>query len=153
MKFYQITKNFKIMETTEKTNITVEATIQSPVEKVWKFWNDPQHITKWCAASDDWHAPYAENDLRKDGKFKTTMAAKDGSVSFDFEGTYTNVQPNKKIEYEIADGRKVQIIFSSQGNSTKVVETFEAENENPVELQRGGWQAILDSFKKYAEEA
>jgi uncharacterized protein YndB with AHSA1/START domain len=146
-------QKFIIMETTEKTNITVEATIQSPVEKVWKLWNEPQHVTKWCSASDDWHAPYAENDLRKDGKFKTTMAAKDGSISFDFEGTYTNVQPNKKIEYEIADGRKVQIIFTSQGNSTKVVETFEAENENPVELQRGGWQAILDSFKKYVEKA
>jgi uncharacterized protein YndB with AHSA1/START domain len=139
------------METTERTTVTVEATINAPVEKVWEAWTKPQHITKWCNASDDWHAPYAENDVRKDGKFKTTMAAKDGSVSFDFEGHYTNVQPNKLIEYAIADGRRVRVAFSPQGTATKVTETFETENENPVEMQRGGWQAILDNFRKYVE--
>lgn len=139
------------METAAKTNITVEAIIHAPVEKVWKFWNEPKHISQWCAASDDWHAPYAENDLRKDGKFKTTMAAKDGSFSFDFGGVYTKVEPNKTIEYTMDDGRKVSIIFSAQGDSTKVTETFEAETENPIEMQRGGWQAILDNFKKHTE--
>jgi len=139
------------METTEKTAITVEATINAPVEKVWKSWNEPQHITQWCAASEDWHAPYAENELRKGGKFKTTMAAKDGSMSFDFDGVYRKVEPNKTIEYELTDGRKVQVIFSGQGNETKVVETFEAEGTNPIELQRQGWQAILDRFKSYTE--
>jgi uncharacterized protein YndB with AHSA1/START domain len=139
------------METTTKPAITVEATVKAPAEKVWKLWNEPQHITKWCAASDDWHAPHAENDLRKDGKFKTTMAAKDGSFSFDFEGVYTNVQPHKLIEYAMSDGRKVQIKFAGNGNETKVIETFDPENQNPIEMQRGGWQAILDNFKKYSE--
>jgi len=139
------------METAAKTAITVETLIKAPVEKVWKFWSEPKHITRWCQASDDWHAPYAENDLRTGGKFKTTMAAKDGSASFDFEGVYTNVQPHKVIEYTIGDGRKVAIQFSGKGNETKVIETFDAESVNPIEMQRGGWQAILDNFKKYTE--
>jgi len=139
------------METTMKSAITVEAVVNAPVEKVWKFWSEPKHITQWCQASPDWHAPHAENDLRTHGEFKTTMAAKDGSVSFDFGGVYTNVQHNKLIEYTIGDGRKVKISFSGNGNETKVTETFEAEGENPEEMQRGGWQAILDSFKNYTE--
>ena len=139
------------METTEKTAITVETVVKAPVEKVWKFWNEPEHITQWCFASDDWHAPHAENDLRKDGKLKTTMAAKDGSFSFEFEGVYTNVVPYKRIEYNIVDGRKVDIRFSPVGNETKVTETFEAESTNPIEMQRGGWQAILDNFRKHVE--
>jgi uncharacterized protein YndB with AHSA1/START domain len=140
------------METTQKSAITIETVVKAPVEKVWKSWSDPKHIAKWCNASDDWHAPYADNDLRKNGKFKTTMAAKDGSASFDFEGVYSNVEEFKKIEYEMSDGRKVKITFSPQGNDTKVVETFDPENTNPVEMQRGGWQSILDNFKKYTEE-
>jgi len=139
------------METTDRAAITVETEIKAPIEKVWKHWTEPKDIMQWCNASDDWHAPYAENDLRVGGKFKTTMAAKDGSVSFDFEGVYTNIEELKVIEYTIADGRKVKITFSSQGNETKVIETFEAENINPHEMQRGGWQAILDNFKKYTE--
>jgi uncharacterized protein YndB with AHSA1/START domain len=139
------------METTNKTTITVEATVKAPVEKVWKYWTEPKHITQWCQASDDWHAPHAESDLRKDGKFKTTMAAKDGSMSFDFEGVYQTVQENKVLEYTIADGRKVSVTFSAKGNETKIVESFEAENTHPLEMQRGGWQAILDNFKKYTE--
>jgi uncharacterized protein YndB with AHSA1/START domain len=139
------------METATKTAITVEATVNAPVEKVWSFWNGPHHITKWAQPSDDWHAPFAANDLRTDGTFKTTMAAKDGSFSFDFEGVYTNVQLHKLIEYTIADGRKVKIAFSLNGKETKITETFETEDINPVEMQRGGWQAILDSFKKYTE--
>jgi uncharacterized protein YndB with AHSA1/START domain len=138
------------METALKS-ITVETTVNAPVEKVWTCWNEPKHITQWCAASDDWHAPQAENDLRTGGKFSTTMAAKDGSFSFDFGGVYTNVEANKLIEYNIADGRKVKITFSAKGNETTVVETFDPESENPIEMQRGGWQAILDNFKKYTE--
>jgi uncharacterized protein YndB with AHSA1/START domain len=137
--------------TTKKTAITIEATVNAPVEKVWAFWNEPQHITKWAQASDEWHAPYADNDLKANGKFKTTMAAKDGSFSFDFEGVYDTVQQHKLIEYTIADGRKVKIQFAANGNTTKITEAFEAEETNPVEMQRGGWQAILDNFKKYAE--
>ena len=137
--------------TTGQTTITVEATIKAPIEKVWKYWTEPNHIMRWYNASDDWHAPYAENDLRVNGKFKTTMAAKDGSAGFDFEGVYTNVQLYKAIDYTIADGRKVTITFSTQGDQTKVVETFEPETINPTEMQRGGWQAIVDNFKKYTE--
>ena len=139
------------METAEKTAITVETVVKAPVEKVWNYWSAPEHITKWCQASDDWHAPKAENDLRVDGKFSTTMAAKDGSVSFDFGGVYTNVEEYKTIEYAMGDGRKVQIQFSGQGDETKVTETFDPENTNPIEMQRGGWQAILDNFKKHVE--
>ena len=140
------------METTTKTAITVETTIKAPLEKVWKYWTEPKHITKWCHASDDWHAPYAENDVRTNGRFKTTMSAKDGSVSFDFEGIYSNVIDQKEISYDIMDGRKVKVLFSKQGNETSVIETFEAENVNSIEMQRGGWQAILENFRKYCEE-
>ena len=139
------------METTTNSAITVKALVNAPVEKVWKCWSEPKHITNWCQASDDWHAPYAENDLRKDGKFKTTMAARDGSVSFDFEGIYTNVEPHKLIEYAMADGRKVKITFLSKGKETEVVESFDPEGINPLEMQRQGWQSILNNFKKYTE--
>ena len=139
------------METTTKTNITVEAIVNAPVNKVWNAWSDPKHITKWCQASEDWHVPYADNDLKVGGKFKTTMAAKDESFRFDFEGVYSQVKTNSLIEYDIADGRKVKVEFVANGNETKVTETFEAETANPIEMQRGGWQAILDNFKKYTE--
>lgn len=134
-----------------KTDVTVETIVNAPVEKVWKYWNEPNHITQWCFAIDTWHAPKAENDLRVGGKLITTMAARDGSMSFDFEGVYDKVENNKLIEYTIADGRKVKIVFTPNGNETKVTETFETETTNPVEMQRGGWQAILDNFKKYTE--
>ena len=139
------------METTTKTVITVKAVINAPVEKVWAYWSEPRHITKWCQASDDWHAPHAENDLRKDGKFTTTMAARDGSVSFDFNGVYTRVDPYKLIEYIMEDGRKATISFSGKGNETEITESFEAESTNPLEMQRGGWQSILNNFKNYTE--
>ena len=139
------------METTIKTNITVENTVNAPVEKVWQYWTSPEHICKWNNASDDWHTPRAENDLRVGGKFLSRMEAKDGSFGFDFGGIYDEVKTNEVIAYTIGDGRKVKINFTNQGNETKVVETFEAENENSIELQRGGWQNILDSFKKYTE--
>jgi uncharacterized protein YndB with AHSA1/START domain len=134
-----------------KIAITVEATIHVPVEKVWEYWNKPEHITQWCNASPDWHVPRAENDLQVGGKFSTRMEAKDGSFGFDFGGVYDEVKTNELIDYTMGDGRKVSIIFSEDGNTTKLVETFEAEEENPVEMQRGGWQAILDNFKKYVE--
>lgn len=139
------------METIVKTFITVETTVKAAIDKVWKYWSEPQHIMYWNNASDDWHTPKAENDLRIHGKFKYTMAAKDGSMSFDFEGVYTNVQHHKLIEYSIADGRTVKITFSPSGDEVKIAETFEAEGTNSIEAQRGGWQAILDSFKKHVE--
>ncbi|MEO6721689.1 MAG: SRPBCC family protein [Ferruginibacter sp.] len=139
------------METAEKTVITIETTVNAPVEKVWEYWNKPEYITKWCNASDDWHTPRAENDLRVGGNFTSRMEAKDGSMGFDFGGVYTTVNQNESIEYTMGDGRMVQINFTADGNTTKVVESFEAENTNPVEMQRGGWQSILDNFKKYTE--
>jgi uncharacterized protein YndB with AHSA1/START domain len=139
------------MSTTNVTRITVESTVNAPVEKVWKFWSAPEHITKWCAASEDWHAPKAENDLKKGGTFSTRMEAKDGSFGFDFGGVYDEVKTNELIEYTMGDGRKVAVKFASNGNETTVTETFDAESTNPVEMQQGGWQAILDNFKKYTE--
>lgn len=138
------------MEKENKT-ITVENTVKAPIEKVWKFWTGPRHIEKWNNASDDWHTPHAENDLRVGGKFVSRMEAKDGSFAFDFGGVYDAVKENEYIEYTLGDERKVKISFTPAGNETKVVETFEAESTNPVEMQRGGWQAILDSFKRYTE--
>ncbi|MWB95566.1 polyketide cyclase [Flavobacterium sp. GA093] len=132
--------------------ITVQATIQAAIDKVWNFWTSPEHITKWNNASPDWHTPYAENDLKTGGKFKSTMAAKDGSMSFDFEGEYTLVEPNKVIQYVMADGRKVEISFNETLNGVEVIESFDPENENPEEMQRDGWQAILNNFKSYVEE-
>jgi len=139
------------METQEKTVITVENTINAPVAKVWEYWTKPEHIIKWCNASDDWHTPRAENDLRVGGKFVSRMEAKDGSMGFDFGGVYDAVRTNEYIEYTMGDDRKVKINFSAQGNKTKVVESFEAENTHSIEMQQGGWQAILDNFKKYTE--
>lgn len=141
------------METKSKTALTVEATINAPVAKVWEYWNEPKHIMSWAFASPDWHAPASTNDLREGGKFSTTMAAKDGSFSFDFWGIYTKVVENKAIEYTLGDDRKVKISFTADGNTTKVVETFEPEDTHPLEFQQAGWQAILDNFKKYAEGA
>ena len=140
------------MTTESKTVITVETVVNAPKEKVWKYWSEPQHVMNWCSASDDWHAPHAENDLRIDGKFSTTMAAKDGSFSFDFNGFYTDVKEFERIEYQIADGRNVEVIFQNEGNATKVIESFEAENTHPVDMQQSGWQAILDNFRKYVEK-
>lgn len=136
---------------TTKTMITVQALVNAPVEKVWNTWTKPEHITQWNSPSDDWHTPNAENDVRVGGLFKATMAAKDGSMSFDFVGTYTTVKTNQLIEYTIADGRTVKVVFEATGNQTRVTETFETEDQNPVEMQRAGWQAILDNFKKYTE--
>ena len=133
------------------TSITIQASILAPVEKVWQYFTGAEHIVKWNTASEDWHTTKAENDLRVDGKFSSRMEAKDGSFGFDFGGVYTTVNINKEIAYTLGDGRKVTVIFSTNGNETNIVETFDAEQTNPIELQRGGWQAILNNFKKYTE--
>ncbi|MGF2411538.1 MAG: SRPBCC family protein [Ferruginibacter sp.] len=139
------------MEAQNKTVLTVQNIINAPIEKVWAYWTAPEHITKWCNASEDWHTPNATNDLRVGGKFSTRMEAKDGSMGFDFGGVYDVVNINEYIAYTLGDERKVNISFTADGNSTKVVENFEAENENPIEMQQGGWQAIMDNFKTYTE--
>jgi uncharacterized protein YndB with AHSA1/START domain len=144
-------QKIKKMTTTEKTSITVEATVNATAEKVWNFFNAPKHIIKWGSPSPDWHTTKAENDLRTGGSFVYRMEAKDGSFGFDFGGVYDVVKTNQEIAYTMADGRKVQITFATEGNATKVTETFDAENQNPIEMQRMGWQAILDNFKSYTE--
>ena len=139
------------METENKTTITIKTLVNAPVSKVWTLWNDPEHVVKWNSASDDWHTPKAENDLTVGKGFLYTMAAKDGSFSFDFEATYTAIEQQKLIEYTLADDRKVKIEFIEEGNQTHIIEAFEAEGENPADMQREGWQAILNNFKQYAE--
>ncbi|HLP33194.1 MAG TPA: SRPBCC family protein [Bacteroidia bacterium] len=136
---------------TSASSITVEVKVNAPLEKVWDYWTNPQHIVNWNYASEDWHAPHATNDLRVGGKFNSRMEAKDGSMGFDFEGEYTKVEQHIEIEYVLADARRVNIRFDSDGRETTVTETFDPENENTLELQRAGWQAILDNFKRYTE--
>ncbi|RYY20551.1 MAG: polyketide cyclase [Chitinophagaceae bacterium] len=139
------------MSTTTNQAITIRTTVNVPVEKAWESWSKPEHIIKWNSASDDWHTPKAENDLRTGGKFSSRMEAKDGSWGFDFGGVYDNVEEFKVIEYTMGDGRKVKVSFSGQGNSTDIIETFDPESENSIEMQRSGWQSILDNYKKYTE--
>ncbi|MBB1285501.1 SRPBCC domain-containing protein [Flavisolibacter sp. BT320] len=139
------------MTTTETTLITVAATIQAPVQKVWTLWTDPTHIVNWNFAADDWHSPKAEADLQEGGRFNYRMESRDGSMGFDFSGTFTKVEENKELSFTIEDGRKVQVLFIPYGNETTVKETFEAEGTHPVEMQRQGWQAIMHNFKQYAE--
>ena len=135
----------------ETVKITVQAAIAADTDKVWDYWTAPKHITHWNFAADDWHCPKAENDLRVGGKMNSRMEAKDGSFGFDFEAIYDEVIDHKKIAYTMADGRQAITIFDDQNGKTNVTITFDAENENPVALQQGGWQAILDNFKKYTE--
>jgi uncharacterized protein YndB with AHSA1/START domain len=141
------------MDKDTNSKITVKTTVNVPVEKVWECWTAPKHITKWNNASDDWHTPFAENDLRAGGKFLSRMEAKDGSFGFDFIGIYDEVKLYEVIAYTIGDGRKVKITFAGRDNKTEISETFEAENTYSIEQQQQGWQAILDNFKKYTEEA
>jgi uncharacterized protein YndB with AHSA1/START domain len=134
-----------------KTIITIKSEINLPVKKVWKLWTTPEDIVKWNHASDDWHTPKAVNDLRKGGSFNFRMEARDGSMGFDFFGVYESVIPNNNICYTLGDGRKVDISFEEKESRTEIVECFEAESTHLVEMQRSGWQSILDNFRKYAE--
>jgi len=133
------------------STITVSTIIDADIDKVWKYWNEPEHIEKWAFASNDWEAKNAKNDLTVGGKFSTTMRAKDGSASFEFGGTYTAIKEYELIEYKMDDGRKVSIEFKPTFAGTHVTETFDPESENSEEMQKSGWQAILDNFKKHVE--
>jgi uncharacterized protein YndB with AHSA1/START domain len=139
------------METKESTLVTVSTTIDAPAEKVWRLFTHPKHIVKWNYASDDWHTPKAENEPKVGGKFSWRMEAKDGSAGFDFSGIYTKIEKYKLIGYTLDDGREVKIQFIPDGNATTIRETFETEHENTMEMQRDGWQSILNHFKGYAE--
>ena len=132
--------------------ITVETVVKAEPARVWDAWNNPADIKQWNNASDDWHTTSSSVDLREGGKFTSRMEARDGSQGFDFEGTYTRVEPNKAIEYRMGDGREVKVEFVPQADGVLVKETFDTEDENTPELQRQGWQAILDNFGKHVEE-
>ena len=135
-----------------RETIIINTTVNAPIEKVWKYFNDPEHIKKWNNASEDWHTTSAENDLRPGGKFSYRMEAKNGSFGFDFYGIYDEVKLYDSIAYTLGDDRKVKITFVSEGNKTEITESFEAEATNSTELQRAGWQSILDNFKRYTED-
>ena len=135
----------------EKTIITVGTTINAPVKKVWDYWTKPEHITRWNSASEDWHTPSATNDLKVGGSFSCRMEAKDGSMGFDFGGIYDAIRENEYIEYTLGDGRKVKVTFTAVENGTKLSESFDAETTNSRDMQKTGWQSILDNFKKYTE--
>src|SRR5689334_4603433 len=139
------------MATGNFQKVTIDTVVNAPLAKVWEYWGEPEHIVKWNAASEDWHTPRAENDLRTGGKFVSRMEAKDGSFGFDFGGVYDEVVPHKLIIYTMEDGRQARTDFEERGSQTMVSTTFDAESQNPVEMQKTGWQAILDSFKKYVE--
>ena len=133
--------------------IQIEALVDRPPADVWALWNEPEHITNWNFASDDWCCPSAENDLRVGGRLCYRMEAKDGSFGFDFEGVYDEVVDYARIAFTMPDGRQVQTTFEAAAESTRVATEFDAEAENPADMQRDGWQAILDNFKHYAESA
>lgn len=131
--------------------IKISAIIQADIKHVWESWNNPDSVKQWNTAMPSWHCPKAENDFTIGGKFSYTMAAKDGSFSFDFEGEYTNIIPHQQIAYTMADGRKVEIYFKSVPEGVEINERFEPENMNSLEMQKEGWQSILNNFKKYVE--
>lgn len=131
--------------------ITVEVLVNADLNHVWTCFTQPEHIMQWNHASDDWHCPAAQNDVRVGGTFSYTMAAKDGSFSFDFGGTYTAVNAPNSFDYSLGDERTVQLVFTAETGGTRVIETFDTENENPAEMQQMGWQMILNNFKKHAE--
>ena len=139
------------MTQNQKEVITVRTTVRAPVDVVWKCWTTPEDIMRWNNASPDWHTPRAENHLHDGGRFNYRMEVRDGSAGFDFEGIYEKVVDHSLIVYSIADGRRVEITFQAQEGVTQVIESFEAEETHPVELQRQGWQAILANFKNYIE--
>lgn len=135
----------------EATKITIHATISAGIQKVWNYYTQPEHITKWNFASPDWHCPSASNDMRIGGKYTARMEAKDGSFGFEFEATYSEITENQKFVYVMPDGREVSVSINEDNHLTNITVCFDTETENPVDLQREGWQAILNNFKNYAE--
>lgn len=131
--------------------ITVDTHVAANIEHVWECWTNPEHIKKWNNASADWHTTFAENDVTEGGEFIFTMAAKDGSVKFDLRGTYQHVSNHEHLIYFLEDGRKVIVAFLSDDTGVQIIEKFEAEEVNSADVQKSGWQAILDNFKRYAE--
>ncbi|MCB0761676.1 MAG: SRPBCC family protein [Flavobacteriales bacterium] len=139
------------MNSNDKERITVKAAIHAPIETVWEKWTSADHIVNWNFASDDWCCPSATSPLEVGARYTSRMEARDGSVGFDFWGTYVVIEPPVRIHTQLGDGRHVEVEFMSDGKLTQVTETFDPEDQNPIDLQRGGWQAILNNFKKYVE--
>lgn len=137
-----------------KEKVTVQVIVKAPVEKVWNAFTDPKHIVNWNHASDDWHCPTAMNDVRVGGLFSARMESMSGDEGFDFEGVYSEVELHKKLAYTMSgeEGRMVAVEFEEKENTTLVTETFDAENENPIEMQKAGWQTILNNFRDYTEK-
>ncbi len=131
--------------------ISIETTIEAPLVEVWSAWITPKDITNWNFPTDDWSCPAAKIDFTVGGKFSYRMEAKDGSMGFDFDGTFTAIEPHKRIKFVLADDRKVKVFFEETEQGIRVVEMFEVEDENSAELQRQGWQSILNNFKKHVE--
>lgn len=131
--------------------VEISADVHASSDKVWEAWTEPRHITQWNFADPSWHCPHAENDLRPGGKYMARMEAKDGSFGFDFEAVYDEVTPKSRIQYTMGDGRVALTTFEDNGGSTKVTTWFDPENQNEVEFQKAGWQAIMNSFKGYVE--
>ena len=131
--------------------IAIETVVRADLSSVWDAWSNPEDIKQWNAASADWHTTHSSVDLREGGQFLSRMEAKDGSAGFDFEGTYTRIVPHKIIEYRMSDGREVEVEFVERADGVFVKTVFDAETENPAEMQRAGWQAILDNFGRYVE--
>ena len=134
------------------TLITVRSTINTPISKVWECWTQENHIIHWNFASPDWHCPEAKNNLQVGGEFHYIMAAKDGSFSFDFWGTYQKIIQEKTLAIELGDQRKMFVHFEETKEGTLITEEFEPESQNPPEMQQMGWQMILDNFKGYVEK-
>jgi len=130
--------------------ISIETIVHTDIQTVWTTWNTPSHIKQWNTASNDWHTTSSSVDLKEGGQFSNRMEAKDGSMGFDFSGTYTKIIPQSLIKYTLEDNRSITIEFDQIDDGVKVIETFEAENENDAEMQREGWQAILNNFAEYA---
>lgn len=135
----------------DSKQITIQATIAADIKKAWDYYTNPQHIINWNFATDDWQCPWAKNDLKPGGTYSARMEAKDGSFGFEFEAVYDTVVDQKNFAYTMGDGRKATVSFENKDNKTIVIVSFDPESENPIEMQRGGWQAILDNFKKYTE--
>lgn len=134
-----------------KPSVSIETRVTNTLEKAWASWTQPQHITQWNHASDDWFCPSAENDLRVGGRFSSRMEAKDGSFGFDFWGTHDEIVLNQFIKSTMGDGRKMEVRFILEAGSVRVIESFEIEDENSLDRQREGWQAILDNYKAHTE--
>lgn len=132
--------------------LTVQTTVKASLDKAWDCWTKPEHIVHWNFASPEWQCPSATNDLQEGGIFTSRMEAKDGSMGFDFSGTHNTIVMHKEIGSEMADGRLMHVTFEEKAGVVEIVETFEPESENSLELQQGGWQAILDNYKKYVEQ-